>query len=71
MHKDKKVRQTLRTPFDEIDDSKKLVPNVVSLIRYMAKAADVRLGTELDDDFFARPFTPPKSLDDQATNALL
>ena len=53
------VRRALRTMFDDLHTPQKLVPNIVALIRQMAKAADVKLEDEWDDDFFARPFTPP------------
>ena len=52
------VRRALRTMFDDLHTPNKLIPNIVALIRQMAKAADVKLEQEWDDDFFARPFTP-------------
>ena len=57
--KDAGVRRALRTMFDNLHTPDKLTANVVALIRQMARAADVKLEEEWDDDFFARPFAPP------------
>ena len=55
---DPEVRRALRTMFDDLHTPQKLVPNIVALIKKMAEAADVTVGEEWDDNFFARPFSP-------------
>lgn len=49
--------QALKTMFDNLHVPQKLTPNIVALVRKMAKASDVRL-EEWDDNFLASPFTP-------------
>lgn len=53
-----KVISALRKMHEDLALPDRLLGNLVSLIKAMAKAAKVPIH-QLNDDFFLRPFTPP------------
>ena len=52
------VISTLRKMHEELNIPDRLPDNILSLVKAMAKAANVPI-RELNDDFIMRPFTPP------------
>ncbi len=54
-----KVIAVLKRAHDELGQTDRLVDNLVTLMKEMAKASGVSMG-DLNDSFLARPFTPGK-----------
>ena len=53
------VIAALKKMHEELGTKNRLVDNILTLTKAMAKAAEVPV-QELNDEFIARPFTPPK-----------